>query len=115
MAQADLDFCYLTTTGRRTGRARTIEIWFGLDGDAVYLLSGGGDSAHWVRNLQADNKVTVKLGRKTYAGAARLVTEKAEAAKARRLLAAKYEAWTPGKRLSSWARNSLAVAIDLVR
>jgi hypothetical protein len=24
-------FCYLTTTGRRTGRAHTIEIWFALD------------------------------------------------------------------------------------
>jgi hypothetical protein len=26
-----VQFCYLTTTGRRTGRAHTIEIWFGED------------------------------------------------------------------------------------
>lgn len=113
MRRADLDFCYLTTVGRKTGRARTVEIWFGLDGDTVYLLSGGGDSAQWVRNLQANNKVTVKLGRKTYPGRARVVEDKTEDAKARRLLAAKYEAWEPGKRLSSWARTSLPVAIDL--
>ncbi len=25
---ADEDFCYLTTTGRISGRAHTIEIWF---------------------------------------------------------------------------------------
>lgn len=113
MANADLDFCYLTTIGRKTGRTRTIEIWFGLEGKTVYLLSGGGDSAQWVRNLQANAEVTVKLGRRTYSGRARLVKDKDEDAKARRLLAAKYEAWEPGRRLSSWAGNSLAVAVDL--
>jgi hypothetical protein len=25
---AKLDFCYLTTTGRKSGKPRTIEIWF---------------------------------------------------------------------------------------
>jgi deazaflavin-dependent oxidoreductase (nitroreductase family) len=113
VANADLDFCYLTTTGRKTGIERTVEIWFGLDGDALYLLSGGGDSAHWVRNLQAAARVKVKIGRMTYPGTARLVETPEEDAKARRLLAAKYQAWEPGKRLSSWARNSLVVAVDL--
>ena len=82
VTQADLDFCYLTTIGRKTGRRRTIEIWFGLDGDTVYLLSGGGDSAQWVRNLQAEDKVTIRLGRKTYPGTARLITDKSEDARA---------------------------------
>lgn len=113
MRQADLDFCYLTTIGRKSGRARTIEIWFGLEGKTVYFLSGGGDSAQWVRNLQANAQVTIKLGRRKYLGKARLVSDKDENAKARRLLAAKYEAWEPGRRLSSWARNSLTVAVDL--
>jgi deazaflavin-dependent oxidoreductase (nitroreductase family) len=113
MGRADLDFCYLTTIGRKTGAERTVEIWFGLEGDSLYLLSGGGDSAHWVRNLRADSRVKVKLGRKTYPGMARLVQEPEEDTRARRLLAAKYQAWEPGKRLSSWARNSLVVAVDL--
>lgn len=113
MTNADLDFCYLTTIGRKSGRARTIEIWFGLEGKTIYCLSGGGDSAQWVRNLKANDQVTVKLGRRIHPGTARLVIDKDEDAKARRLLAAKYEAWEPGRRLSSWARNSLPVAIDL--
>lgn len=113
MAKADLDFCYLTTIGRTTGIERTVEIWFGLEGDSLYLLSGGGDSAHWVRNLRVDDRVKVKLGRKTYPGVARLVGAPDEEARARRLLAAKYEGWEPGKRLSSWARHSLVVAVDL--
>jgi deazaflavin-dependent oxidoreductase (nitroreductase family) len=113
VAEADLDFCYLTTMGRKSGLERTVEIWFGLEGDTLYLLSGGGDSSNWVRNLQADDRVSVRLGRKTYPGHARLIEAEDEDALARRLLAAKYQEWAPGKRLSSWARNSLAVAIDL--
>ena len=32
---------------------------------------------------------------------------------ARRLLAAKYEDWREGRRLSAWARESLPVRVDL--
>jgi hypothetical protein len=34
------DFCYLTTVGRRSGKAHTIEIWFALENGKLYLLSG---------------------------------------------------------------------------
>jgi deazaflavin-dependent oxidoreductase (nitroreductase family) len=115
MSETDLDFCYLTTTGRKSGLKRMIEIWFGFEEDNVYLLSGAGDSAQWVKNLIADDRVTVRLGKNTYPGTARLVEDKEEDAKARRLLAAKYQGWEPGKRLSGWARNSLAVAVELRR
>ena len=113
MPRPDLDFCYLTTIGRTSGRERTIEIWYGLDADTVYLLSGGGDSAHWVRNIRMNALVKVRIGRKTYDGVARFIETKDEDAKARRLLAGKYEAWEPGRRLSSWARQSLPLAVDL--
>jgi deazaflavin-dependent oxidoreductase (nitroreductase family) len=110
---ADLDFCYLTTTGRRSGLPRTIEIWFGLHGDVVYLLSGGGDRSDWVKNLQRDPAVRVRLGDQTRSGKARVVADQDEDARARRLLAGKYQGWREGKRLSGWARNSLPIAVDL--
>lgn len=95
-----LDFCYLTTTGRNSGKKRTIEIWFGLQRDTVYMLSGGGRSAQWVKNLLVNDRVTVRLGQNSYPGVARLVKDKDEDAKARRLVAAKYQGWAPGQRLS---------------
>jgi deazaflavin-dependent oxidoreductase (nitroreductase family) len=65
----DEDFCYVTTTGRRTGRPHQIEIWFGADGDTIYLLSGGGDRSDWFKNLKIDPSVTVRIGdRKGVAG-----------------------------------------------
>ena len=29
------EFCYLTTTGRVSGKPREIEIWFGMKGDTL--------------------------------------------------------------------------------
>jgi hypothetical protein len=42
---AALEFCYVTTKGRRSGSPHTIEIWFALREDTVYVLSGGGTAA----------------------------------------------------------------------
>jgi deazaflavin-dependent oxidoreductase (nitroreductase family) len=109
---AELDFCYLTTTGRRTGSPHTIEIWFGMDGDRLYLLSGGGDRSDWVRNLISDPNVEVRLGDRTFSATAHVVEDADEDALARRLLLDKY-----GQRgsddLSEWGRTALPIALDL--
>ena len=109
---ANEDFCYLTTIGRRTGKPHTIEIWFARANGTLFLLSGGGASADWVRNLHKTPAVRVRIGSRTVAARARKVTPE-EDALARRLLDEKYMGWKAGKRLSSWARNALPVAIDL--
>ena len=44
-AVAQEPFCYLTTTGGVTGQARTIEIWFNVSGETLYMLSGNRDRA----------------------------------------------------------------------
>ncbi len=105
--------CYLETVGRVTGRRREIEIWFAAAGERIYLLSGGRDRAHWVRNLQMTPRVRVRIGSATLDGTARVIEGEPDAALARRMLAAKYQGWREGQPLSSWARESLPVAIDL--
>ena len=105
-------FCYLTTTGRRTGRPHTIEIWFALDGNTLYMLAGGGEGADWVKNLRRAPDVTVRLGDLTFAGRARVVAAGAEDALARRLVVEKYQPGYGGD-LSEWGRTSLVVAVDL--
>ena len=48
-------FCYLTTTGRITGRPHEIEIWFAFPPDpastTLYLMAGGRERSDWVKNL----------------------------------------------------------------
>jgi deazaflavin-dependent oxidoreductase (nitroreductase family) len=107
------DVCDLETIGRTSGEPRIIEIWFAADGDRIYLLSGGRDDAHWVRNLQKEPRVRVRIGRRWHAGIARTIEGETDEQHARELLAAKYQGWSPGRRLSGWARGSLPVAIDL--
>jgi|SRR6266850_2697559 len=41
---------YLTTVGRKTGKPRTIEIWFVSYEERIYLLAEHGLKAQWVRN-----------------------------------------------------------------
>jgi len=95
------------------GTRHTIEIWFARENGTLYLLSGGGEAADWVRNLRKTPAVQVRIGSRTVAARAREVIALDEDALARRLLDAKYMGWKTGKRLSSWARNALPVAIDL--
>jgi hypothetical protein len=66
-----------------------------------------------VRNVRHDGRVRIRLGRVWLTGSAAVIEGTADEAVARRLLAAKYQGWREGKRLSSWARNSLPVAVEL--
>ena len=107
-------FCYLTTTGRRTGRPRRIEIWFAAaaDGsDIIYMLAGGRERAGWVRNLHAEPRVTVEIGDRRFAGVARIVADPTEDGTARRLV---YEKYRHDDDLEEWRDTALPVAIDLV-
>jgi deazaflavin-dependent oxidoreductase (nitroreductase family) len=109
---AKAEYCYLTTVGRVTGRPHEIEIWFGLQGSTLYLLSGSARS-DWVKNLSKNPSVTVRIAKQTFAGTARLVQDKDEDSIARHLVAEKYQEWEEGRTLSQWAQTALPVAIDL--
>jgi deazaflavin-dependent oxidoreductase (nitroreductase family) len=110
---ADLDYAYLTTTGRTSGRPHRIEIWFGLSAGIVYLLAGGRDRADWVRNLLASPDVTIEIGGRARNGRARAVEPASpEDALARRLLLDKYARGDPSG-LAGWGRDALAIAVEL--
>jgi deazaflavin-dependent oxidoreductase (nitroreductase family) len=109
---ADQDCCYLTTTGRVSGEPREIEIWFGLAGATMYMLSGGGDRSNWVRNALREPAVTVRIGGVTQAGLARVVADRDEDGQARRLLFDKYSSRYGGD-LENWRRTALPIAVDL--
>jgi deazaflavin-dependent oxidoreductase (nitroreductase family) len=108
---ADDDFCYLTTTGRVSGRPHTIEIWFVLDGTTLYMLSGS-HSSDWVKNARRAPDVAVRLGQTIFAGRARVVAQADEDALARRLVLEKYVPRSSDD-LAGWGRTALPVAVDL--
>ena len=108
----DPDYCYLTTTGRRSGSPHTIEIWFARHGSVLYLLSGGRDGSDWVRNLREHPTVGLRLGESDMICSGRIVEDPQEDALARRLLLEKYGPRSSDD-LEEWGRTALPVAIDL--
>ena len=109
----DAEFCYLTTIGRRSGKPHTIEIWFAAQDGRLFMLAGGRESSDWIRNLQVDGRVSVRIGDQTHAGHARVLEDGTQDdALARRLLVEKYEP-IEGSSLADWGRTSLPVVIDL--
>jgi deazaflavin-dependent oxidoreductase (nitroreductase family) len=72
-----LEIVLLTTTGRRSGRARTVPLCSMRDGESLVVIAsyGGLDrSPSWWLNLQREPRATVRLGRSTRAVVAREAT-----------------------------------------
>ncbi len=105
------DYCYLTTTGRKSGRPHTVEIWFALSGLNLYMLSGSGRS-DWVRNIRHNPEVTVRIAGASFQGRGYVVEDAAEDDLARRLLFDKYRPRYEGD-LTRWRRTALPVAVGL--
>ena len=109
---AEEDFCYLTTTGRISGRPHTIEIWFAIQEQTLYMLSGGRDRSDWVKNALQNPNVQVKINSTLFTGSARPVTNNQEDALARKIVFEKYSHRSSDD-LVEWSQISLPIAIDI--
>jgi deazaflavin-dependent oxidoreductase (nitroreductase family) len=78
-------FALLETTGRRTGLARQTPVGNGLDGDTFWLVAAHGTQADYVRNLQAEPRVRVKVGGGWHSGTAAVLPDDDAAARSRTL------------------------------
>lgn len=72
-------FLLLRTTGRKSGLPRETPLNYALDGGAVICLAGFGEHAHWLRNIQSDPRVGVRLPGRALEGMATVVGDRAEA------------------------------------
>lgn len=109
---AQEDFCYLTTTGRFSGHPHTIEIWFALNDQTLYMLSGGRDKSDWVKNALRTPAVQVKINNTIFSGQARLITVTEEDTLARKIVFEKYVPRSSDD-LVDWSRTSLPIAVDI--
>ena len=90
-------YLYLTTTGRVTGQSREVEIWFIEHGGHFYLVAEP-ESANWVRNIQSQPQVKVRVGDAEFNAIARVMHSDREpelAATVKALFDAKY-GWSDG-------------------
>ena len=65
----------LETTGRRSGAPRRVPVGDGLRGAHFWIVAEHGRHAAYVRNIEADPRVRVKVGRSWRTGTAQLLPE----------------------------------------
>jgi deazaflavin-dependent oxidoreductase (nitroreductase family) len=70
-----VQYLYLTTTGRTTGLAREIEIWFVAHAGRFYILAEHFHRTQWVKNIFANPQVRVRINEREFAATARVLDE----------------------------------------
>jgi deazaflavin-dependent oxidoreductase (nitroreductase family) len=65
----------LTTTGRRSKTRRVTPLQYEVIDNEYYVGAARGLKADWVRNLQADPNVEVRVGRKRFSAHAEVVND----------------------------------------
>ncbi len=78
-APFDAQYVYLTTTGRKTGLSREIEIWFVERDGRIYILAEHGYKAHWVQNVIANPRVRLRINDQEWEAAGRVLDPVADA------------------------------------
>jgi deazaflavin-dependent oxidoreductase (nitroreductase family) len=78
-------FALLETTGRRSGLPRHTPVGNGLDRDTFWLIAAHGRQADFVRNIDADPHVRIRIGRSWQHGTAMALPDDDTAARSRTL------------------------------
>lgn len=65
----------LETTGRTSGEPRQTPVTDGLDGNTFWIVAEHGRNAAYVRNIEADPHVRLKVGRRWRSGTAQLLPD----------------------------------------
>jgi deazaflavin-dependent oxidoreductase (nitroreductase family) len=65
----------LETIGRKSGRPRRNPVTNGLDDGVFWIVAEHGRRASYVRNIEANSRVRVRIGRRWRKGTARLISD----------------------------------------
>jgi deazaflavin-dependent oxidoreductase (nitroreductase family) len=65
----------LETTGRRSGQPRRVPVTRAVQGDTLWIVTEHGRRASYVRNIEADPRVRVRVGRHWRTGTAHVLAD----------------------------------------
>ena len=98
----------LETTGRRSGEPRRVPVGDGLRGPHFWIVAEHGRHANYVRNIESNPRVRVKVGRQWHQGTAHLLPDDDPRARMRMLKRPLNDAG-----LRAMASEMLVVRVDL--
>jgi deazaflavin-dependent oxidoreductase (nitroreductase family) len=104
----------ITTTGRKTGQARRIEIRFhNIDGP-LYMTGTPGRPRDWYANLLAHPEFTFHLKQSVRADLPARATPILDQARRRAIIAAIHQKRGVYRDMEAWVENSPLVAVELL-
>lgn len=105
----------LETTGRRTGKRRRTPVGNGLDRDGrtFWIVAEHGLGASWVRNVEANPAVRVRIGRRWQAGRAQLLPADDPIERQRALAALGLAQRITAASVRAWGTRLMTVRVDL--
>jgi len=110
---ASRKYIHLTTSGRKTGKSHTVELWFAVSGDRIYL-SHEGEETDWMKNIKKTKRVRFDISGRKFIGDARLLEDHTEEAwTAKVALYEKYYGEAAKEIIEDWFSLSKLVAVEL--
>jgi deazaflavin-dependent oxidoreductase (nitroreductase family) len=106
-------YALLETTGRRSGLPRRNPVGDGLDGDTFWIVSEHGRRSAYVRNIEADPRVRVRVRGRWRTGRARVLPDDDPRERQRMLAARRFAARVNAVAVRSLGTDLLTVRIDL--
>lgn len=101
-------YAVIETRGRRTGRRRRTVVGVSRTGDNLWIVAEQGRHAGYVRNLEADPCVRVRLRGRWHSGTARVVADDDAAARLRQFGRAGHE-----RAVRRFGTELVSVRVDL--
>jgi deazaflavin-dependent oxidoreductase (nitroreductase family) len=102
---------YVTTSGRKTGKPHTVEIWFAVADGLVYL-SHEGERTDWMKNIAENGQVEAKIGSLTFRGGAKMTEAGASRERGKKALYEKYYGPAKQEVIDDWF--SLSQVIEII-
>ena len=97
-ARASESIVEITTIGRKSGKPRTIPIWFIYEHDRFYIQAGNDGKTSWYRNLKKNSQIGLKIEDLTFTAKAQFIDDPTETERIHEMFRSKYLR----ARLASW-------------
>jgi deazaflavin-dependent oxidoreductase (nitroreductase family) len=101
---------HVTAKGRKTGKPHTVELWFAVADDLVYL-SHEGESTDWMKNIAADGRVSMEIGGLTFDGSAKITATGSSRERGKKALYEKYYGTAKQEVIDDWFSLSQVVEV----
>jgi deazaflavin-dependent oxidoreductase (nitroreductase family) len=107
-------FAFLTTIGRRSGKAHTVQVWFAFADGKIYM-SHEGEYTDWMRNITKNGRVRVRIGSSNYEGEARTVKQGTSREVGKNSLYEKYYGPAAKATIDDWFELSTIVELSQLK